>query len=125
MKFYLCKHCKNIIYFMNGNQSDFSCCGDDMVLLAPATSDGAFEKHVPVIKQNGKNVVIDVGQIPHPMLDVHYIEWIVLETKKRIYIQNLKPNDEPKATFTIEEDDEIIAAYEHCNIHGLYLKNNL
>lgn len=125
MKFYICEHCKNIIYFMNENNSKFSCCGENMTLITASSSDGALEKHVPVIKQNGNNVVVEIGQIPHPMLDVHYIEWIALETKKRRYIQNLKPNDEPKASFTIENDDEIVAAYEYCNIHGLYQKSSL
>ena len=106
MKFYICKHCKNIIYYMNDKGVEVSCCGEKMTELIPATSDGAYE----------------VGEVLHPMLDVHYIEWIVLETKKRLYIERLNPGDAPKAVFTIEPEDEIVAAYEYCNLHGLYEK---
>jgi len=122
MKFYICKHCKNIIYYMNDKGAPVSCCGEKMTELIPATSDGAYEKHIPVIKNVGNNVTIEVGEVLHPMLDVHYIEWIVLETKKRVYIERLNPGDAPKAVFTIEPEDEIVAAYEYCNLHGLYEK---
>ena len=38
------------------------------------TTDGAYEKHVPVIEQQGDHVMVKVGSVPHPMLDVHWIE---------------------------------------------------
>lgn len=55
------------------------------------------------------------------MLDVHYIEWIILETDRGFFKIELKPGQEPKATFTIE-DEKVIAAYELCNLHGLWKK---
>ena len=57
------------------------------------TTDGAYEKHVPVIEQKGDHVTVKVGSVAHPMLDVHWIEWIVLETATGYQKHDLKPGD--------------------------------
>ena len=48
--------------------------------LIPNTVDAAFEKHVPVIEHNSDSVTVRVGSVAHPMLEAHYITFIVLET---------------------------------------------
>ena len=48
--------------------------------LIPNTVDAAYEKHVPAIEHHGDSVLVKVGSVAHPMLDVHYITFIVLET---------------------------------------------
>ena len=82
MTFYRCEHCGNIIAYINDSGVRAQCCGEEMKPLVPNTSDGAGEKHVPVIAQNGRIVTVTVGSVEHPMLDAHYIEWILLETKE-------------------------------------------
>ena len=54
------------------------------------------------------------------MVDAHYIEWIAIETKKCVYRKNLQPGDAPEADFVIEAGDEYVAAYDYCNLHGLW-----
>ena len=49
--------------------------------LTANTVDAAFEKHVPVIEQNGDTVIVKVGSVEHPSMPEHYIEWILLETE--------------------------------------------
>ena len=88
--------------------------------LIPNTTDAAGEKHVPVISIDGQTVTITVGSVLHPMLDVHYIEWIMLETREGRQRKALKPGDEPKAVFALVPGDEVVAAYEYCNLHGLW-----
>lgn len=83
------------------------------------TTDGAYEKHIPQIEHNGDSVIVKVGSVPHPMLDVHYIEWIVLETATGYQKKELKPRDEPIASFAVTEP--VIAAFEYCNLHGLWV----
>ena len=78
------------------------------------------EKHVPVVKKEGNIVTVTVGSVEHPMLDEHYIMFIVLETKKGYQKADLKPQDKPVASFVLAEDDEVVAAYEYCNLHGLW-----
>ena len=87
--------------------------------VTPNTTDGAYEKHVPVIEQTGDHVTVKVGSVAHPMLDVHYIEWIILETATGYQKHDLKPGDEPVAHFAVTEP--LVAAYEYCNLHGLWI----
>ena len=90
--------------------------------LVPNTSDGATEKHVPVININGNQVEVVIGEVEHPMADVHYIEWIALETKQGMQRKSLNPGDAPKALFAIADGDEVVAAYAYCNLHGFWKK---
>ena len=87
--------------------------------LVPNTVDAAFEKHVPVIEHTGDSVTVKVGSVPHPMMDVHWIEWVVLETASGYQKHDLKPGDAPEAHFAVTEP--VIAAYEYCNLHGLWM----
>lgn len=87
--------------------------------LTANTTDGAYEKHVPVIEQKGDHVTVKVGSVAHPMIDAHYIEWIVLETATGYQKKDLKPGEAPEAEFAVTEP--VIAAYEYCNLHGLWV----
>ena len=46
------------------------------------------------------------------------VEWIVLETSSGYQKKELRPGDKPEASFAVTEP--VIAAYEHCNLHGLW-----
>ncbi len=120
MEFYVCAHCGNILTFMKNKGVPVMCCGEKMNKIEPNTTDAANEKHVPVISQAGNKVTVTVGAVIHPMLEEHFIEWIVLETKKGSMTANLKPSTAPTAEFLLTEGDEVIAAYEYCNLHGLW-----
>jgi superoxide reductase len=91
-----------------------------MVELVPNTTDGAHEKHVPVIEKDGNKVTVKVGSVAHPMLAAHYIEFIILETNKTVHLANLTPENEPCAEFVLAEGEEVVAAYEYCNLHGFW-----
>ena len=99
------------------------CEGGNLEELVPNTTDAAGEKHVPVININGQEVTVTVGEVEHPMLDAHYITFIALETDKGAIIRELKPSQKPSAVFTIGADEKVIAAYEYCNLHGLWMAN--
>ncbi len=86
--------------------------------ILPGVTDGAYEKHVPVIEQQGDHVTVRVGSVAHPMADVHYIEWIVLETAGGYQKKDLQPGMTPEAEFAVTEP--VVAAYEYCNLHGLW-----
>lgn len=120
MKFFKCSHCGNIVKFMKESGVPVICCGEPMQELEPGTSDGALEKHVPVVNVEGSKVTVTIGEVEHPMLETHYIEWIVLETKKGAQEAYLQPGEKPVAEFILADGDEAVAAYEYCNIHGLW-----
>ena len=123
LRFFICKHCGNIIAFTNNTGVPVVCCGEKMQELIPGTSDAAQEKHVPVITQNGQKVIIDIGEVAHPMTEEHYIEWVCLHTKQGNQRKWLKPGDAPKVCFMLCEDDELLEAFAYCNLHGLWKAN--
>ena len=120
MKFYICNHCGNIIAYVRDKGVPVVCCGEKMQELIPGTTDGAVEKHLPVITREGEKVTVAVGSAAHPMVEEHWIQWIALETTGGNQRKELHPGDEPKAVFLVPEEDEIVAAYEYCNLHGLW-----
>ena len=119
-RFFKCAHCGNIIAFVEDKGVPVMCCGEKMQEIIPGTSDGAVEKHVPVVKVEGGNVFVTVGEVEHPMTEPHYIEWISIETKEGNQRKELKPGQEPKVTFAVAPGDKPLAAYEYCNLHGLW-----
>lgn len=122
MKFYRCKHCGQIIAKVKDTKVPVICCGEPMSEIIPGSTDAAFEKHVPVIIREGNKVTVKVGEVDHPMLPEHFIEWIALETKHGNQRKSLKPGDKPAIDFCVSADDEVIAAYAYCNLHSLWAK---
>jgi superoxide reductase len=91
-----------------------------MQLLAANSTDAAAEKHVPVIERSGDTVTVSVGSVPHPMLDEHFIQWILVAQDGFTQRAALKPGAEPKATFKVAAGAPV-TAYEYCNLHGLWV----
>ena len=88
--------------------------------LVANTQDGAHEKHIPVFEVKDGKVRVVVGEVEHPMLDAHYIQWIALETNLGNQRKKLQPGQKPVAEFALLEGEKVIAVYEYCNLHGLY-----
>ena len=122
VKFYICETCKNIITKIVDSKVPVVCCGKPMKELVPGAVDGALEKHVPKVTIEGNTVKVQIGEVIHPMMPEHYIQFIALETKNGVQIKNLKAGDEPKAEFVLTDGDEAVAVYEYCNLHGLWVK---
>ena len=119
-QFFICEKCGNMIAMVKSSGVPVMCCGQKMTELIPGTSDGAHEKHVPVFTVEGNQVHVKVGEVAHPMLDAHYIEWISLQTKQWNQRKELHPGEAPEACFALCEGDEVEAVYAYCNLHGLW-----
>ncbi|MBU5485283.1 desulfoferrodoxin [Clostridium sp. MSJ-11] len=117
---YKCEICGNIVEVVHPAGGTLSCCGRPMTLKKENTTDGAKEKHVPVVEKVEGGVLVKVGEVEHPMIEEHYIEWIEVLTERKTYRKFLKPGEKPEALFNI--DEEIIAVREYCNLHGLWKK---
>lgn len=120
MKFYQCAHCGNIVAYVVDKGVKVVCCGEEMKELVPGTVDASREKHVPVIEREGNTVTVKVGSVAHPMLEEHYIGWVALETNLGNQRKVLQPGEAPEARFALLEGEEVVAAYEWCNLHGLW-----
>ena len=53
-------------------------------------------------------------------IEEHHIGWIALETKEGNQRKTLPVGGKPQATFALTDGDEVVAAYEYCNLHGLW-----
>lgn len=118
-RFYVCKHCGNMVGMIHNAGVPLVCCGEKMAELTPNTAEAATEKHLPVVKVEGCIVRVSVGSNPHPMEEEHHIEWIYVETGKGGQRVSLKPGDKPEVIFSVL-NDEPVAVYAYCNLHGLW-----
>lgn len=121
---YKCAVCGNIVEVVHAGAGELVCCGQPMKRMDEGTSDGAAEKHVPVIEKIEGGYKVKVGSVDHPMIDTHYIEWIELVCEKCGKVQRkfLKPGDKPEAVF--KSDSDKVIAREYCNLHGLWKAEN-
>ena len=120
-KFFVCKHCGNMIGLLHDAGVPMMCCGEKMVELVPNTTDAAQEKHVPVATVEGNKVVVNIGSVDHTMSAEHWIQWVYLETDKGGHRKVLNPGEKPNVVFALTEDEKPLAVYEYCNLHGLWV----
>jgi len=120
VKFYRCIHCGQIVAVVKATGAPLTCCGAPMEEIVPGTTDAAVEKHVPVFEVSGNTVNVTVGEVEHPMLEEHYIEWVLLQTKQGNQRKALKPGEAPKVSFALSDGDEVVAVYAYCNLHSLW-----
>ncbi len=118
--FYICRTCGNLAHMVNNASVPMMCCGKPMEELVPNTVEASGEKHVPSVSVEKGIVNVMIGSVEHPMVDVHYIEWVYLQTENGGQIYYLKPGQEPKVTFLLGSEKPV-AVYAYCNLHGLWM----
>ena len=95
VKYYICKHCGNIVEKVKDKGVPVICCGEPMQELK-------------------------AGVTKHPMLEEHSIEWITLNTNQGIYRKQLNPGQEPIADFCRCDGEYVEEVYAYCNLHGFW-----
>jgi len=118
LEVYKCEVCGNIVEVLAGGAGELVCCGQPMNKLTENTVDAAKEKHVPVIEKIDGGYKVKVGDVPHPMEEKHYIQWIELIADGKSCLQFLEPGQTPEAVFMI--DAASVSAREYCTLHGLW-----
>ena len=118
-KFYICTHCGNIIEKIHDAGVPVICCGQKMDELIPNTVEASGEKHIPAVSVKDDIVEVNVGTVDHPMVDVHWIEWVQLQTDKGSRRHYLNPGEAPNVKFLLG-DEKPVAVYAYCNLHGLW-----
>lgn len=118
LEIYKCEKCGNMVEVLQGGSCTPVCCGEPMKLLKENTTDGAKEKHVPVVEKIDGGYRVTVGSVLHPMTPEHYIQFIELVTPDGVLRRNLTPEDKPVAEFKTDATD--VYAREYCNLHGLW-----
>ncbi len=119
-KFFLCKHCGNLVGLLNNAGVPMICCGEPMVELVPNTTDAAQEKHVPVVTAKGSEITVNVGSAAHPMTQEHHIAWVYLQTNQGGHRKSPNENGAPEVHFALTEGEKPLAVFAYCNLHGLW-----
>lgn len=124
IQIYKCEICGNVVQILHDGAGELVCCGEEMKKLeAKHSEESITEKHVPIfVKTDENNYEIRVGEVLHPMIQEHHIEFIeaVNEDEKTICIKFLDINEEPKMNINCPNYKK---ALEYCNIHGLWEGN--
>jgi len=126
-KFFICKHCGNLIGLIDDKGVPMVCCGENMEELTPNTVEASMEKHLPDITVSRScdcgcgcdYISVQVGSVPHPMEEAHHISFVYVETGRGGQRKCLKPGEDPALTFCFSEDRPV-AVYAYCNLHGLW-----
>ncbi len=118
-KFYVCEHCGNLVGLIEEGGGSLVCCGQPMKELKPGTVEASHEKHIPVVTVEGKVVKVVVGSVAHPMSEEHSIQWVYLQTDKGGQRKALPVGEAPEVSFTLG-DEQPLAVYAYCNLHGLW-----
>lgn len=122
-KFYICKHCGNLVGMINNSGVPMICCGEPMTLLEPNTVEASVEKHLPVVTVEGNTVKAVIGDVAHPMIPEHFIGFVYLQTNLGGQRKCLVAGDAPEVTFALSEGEKPLAVFAWCNLHGLWVTN--
>jgi len=115
---YKCNICGNIVEVLHTGKGGLVCCGQPMELMQEKATDTGMEKHVPVIEETGSGINVKVGEVPHPMEEQHYIEWVEIIADGKSCRIFLKPGEKPEALFDVKPQK--VSAREYCSVHGLW-----
>lgn len=118
LQVYKCEVCGNMVEMVHAGAGTLVCCNQNMTLMEAGVTDGATEKHVPVVEKIDGGFKVTVGAVNHPMEEKHYVEWIEVIADGQAYRQFLNPGDAPVATFMTTATT--VTAREYCNLHGLW-----
>ena len=118
-----CEVCGNIVSGRHDGAGELVCCGKPMVRMIPDTVEASREKHIPVAQKVQGGLNVKVGEVPHPMTEAHYIEWIEIIAGDKNLVHYLAPGEAPETVFSCcggckPGTEPIIRAY--CNLHGLW-----
>ena len=119
-KFFICKHCGNLIGSIKDVGVPMACCGENMIELEANTVEASTEKHLPVVAASGDGAIsVKVGSAPHPMEGAHHIVFVYVQTEHGGQRKCLKAGEKPDLSFSFI-DDKPVAVFAYCNLHGLW-----
>jgi superoxide reductase len=118
---YRCEVCGNLIEIVNEGAPALVCCGQPMVKQEAKTADEGLEKHVPVVEETENGLIVKVGSVEHPMVEDHYIKFIEVLTKDKVFRAELAPGMSPQSGLCPRlKKEDIIEVREFCTKHGVW-----
>lgn len=122
VRFYRCSICGQIVASSEELKNPLTCCGQEMTMLKPNTTEASMEHHIPVFHEMRHKVCVEIGKTAHPMTPEHHIEWVCLVTNCGVQWKHLKPDCTPEVSFRIKSCECVKHVYAYCNLHGLWMK---
>jgi superoxide reductase len=102
-------------------EGELICCQVPMENLNCFVEGTGQEKHKPVLQKKEEQILVKVGEIPHPMEEEHSIQWIEVQADDKVFRKELSPGDQPQVLFELgTEKIEKSTVRSYCNIHGLW-----
>lgn len=119
---YKCEICGNIVEVLHEGRGELVCCGQPMKKMEEKDNEeGLNEKHIPMAEEKENEIIVKIGEVEHPMINEHHIEWVELHTEKGVYREELGPNQKP--TINLKKPKEkLTKVRSYCNLHGLWIK---
>lgn len=119
MTFYKCKECDQVFTRLVSQNKEMVCCDSVIEELVVNTNEEDAQQHKPNIRKIGNFITITLEE-NHPMVDIHHIEFICLETNQGFQFKHLPLDKQPKVQFVLGNEEEIINVYLYCNLHSLW-----
>lgn len=117
MRLYKCKECGSVMEMIYTSKEP---CLNRFEEIFPNSSEGATEKHLPVVHADGSVIKVRVASQPHPMEEKHWITSIFVVYNNHVLRKDLSPNDIPEAQFDLGNYHGDVQVFEYCNLHGLW-----
>jgi len=117
MIFHYCSVCGRVVMAHKTSEKDVFCCETPMTVLEPNTTKSEMEIHQIVKRQIGYFLTVSLPK--HPVMDLHRIEFIAIETDQGFQFRAIEKGQEPIANFILSKQENILHVYAFCNIHLL------
>ena len=88
--------------------------------ITPNIEEASKEKHIPILTVSEQDVTVNVGSVSHPMTEEHSITTVILETQNGGQYKYLPPDGQPIVHFRLTKEEQVVAVYAYCNLHGLW-----
>lgn len=121
--FFTCKACGNFIGIIHSSRVPMVCCGKPMEKAVSNLDDASSKRHMLHVIRNKSSVSVSIEETPQPMKAEHCISWVYLQTNRGGQRKCLFPDEKPKVTFYLSENEIPVAVYVYCNLHNLWKKN--
>lgn len=95
---------------------------DTLKEIKANSEEAAVEKHIPFVEIKDNKIKAVVGEVIHPMVEDHFIEFIVAEFESSFEVKYLKPGMAPEAVFSVKKEEKLLNVYAYCNKHGMWVK---
>lgn len=119
-----CSHCQDIAIDLFQHTHSKYCCGEAMAVLAPNRYPEFQDEHAIQVRKIGHFVTVTIGKEAHPMVDIHRIAWVLLETNQGFQFKTLKAGDQPIVDFLVDDEQEdVLNVYAYCTAHALWSYN--